>query len=181
MKAYESKPSPAELPEDARELIRIEVSGGLERLRSSGFEERLRARLGSAGRPAGRASWRWAPVTAAAAALVLVGAAILWFGRAPRPGSPALVSALGELPGFQALERVPRDRAGRAGSSPSALSPFLRPLAAAAAERAAGDARPAEPPLAEPHYTLQQKIEILIQEKPIERALKSIKSNLGEV
>ncbi len=175
-----------ELPEEMRRLIRKDVEAGLDGLRSRGFESRLRARLRSAAERGGqvpeRRGWRWAPVAAGAAALALVAVAILWFGRVSRPSGPTpLVSALGGLPGFRTLEQASPDQLGLGSPSTSPISPLLRPLAGALSQAAGREPEVEMPATVAPRYSLQQKLEILTKEKPIERALQSIKTNLGEV
>ena len=176
-----------ELPDEMRRLIRTEVENGLEDLRTGSFESRLRARLrseeGRGWRIAERRPWRWASVAAAGtAALALVAVAILWLGRASNPSNAAgLVSALGELPGFQAMDRATPDQLGKPAASAVEVSPLLRSFAAAASTGAAGGAGVTAPPKLAARYSLRRKLEILTKEKPIERALQSIKTNLGDV
>ncbi len=186
MKADKNRPEMIELPETMRRLIRDEVENGLAGLRSGGFDARLRNRLRSAeergGRVRARSAWRWAPITAGVAALLVVAAAILWFGRVPRPSGPtALVSALGELPGFRTLEQASPEQLGLGFPPSTAIPPLLRPLAVALSQGAGPEPKVELPATVAPRYSLQRKLEILTKEKPIERALQSIKTNLGEV
>jgi len=174
-----------ELPEKIRILIRDEIEDGLNRFRAGDFESRLKegfqTRPVVVRRPTVRPRLKWAPVFSFVFAAAVIGAAVLWFGRAPVPSSPGLAATLAELPGFLTLDRAIAERVPSAGSPTMAESPILRAFAAAAAS--AGSVAPEAMTMRRfaPRYSLEEKFEILITEQPIERALALIKTNIKEI
>lgn len=184
-----------ELPENMRGLIQSEVESGLARLRKGDFEAKLRAAMQAnaqgdgresargqrARRPRKPALLRWAPVYGVVVAAVVIGVVVLRPKRAHAPDPAILAAILRTLPGIQSLNLPPLDLSRVPVEAPT-ISPLFGPLAAAAAQAEADAAIPVRPiPLLVPRYTLEQKIEILIKERPIERALALIKSKSGEV
>jgi len=185
MNKKDPRPAPPELPEEILGIIRGEVESRLAQFRAGNFEGRLKAGLREAAARARRSNppalLRWAPACGIALAVVFVGIAVLWFNRSPQDEPVNLAASLEKLPGFQSLNMAALDQHLMADPSSQAESPLLRPLAAAVA--VAASAMPVVPasPRITPYYTLEQKIEILIKEQPIERALVLIKSKSGEV
>lgn len=173
-----------ELPDDIRRLIDAEVSSGLARRTAGDFGARMRAALKNDTIPVRRApsmGWRsWVPAfgVVLAAVLVVIGLHRLDRGRAGERTDMAAV--LESLPGFHSLDMASPDQLGLAVAPMANPSPFLRPLAAAATQSAGPGPAVKAPENVGPRYSLKQKIDILIEEQPIERALKSIKTNLGE-
>jgi hypothetical protein len=189
-------PAVPELPEDIRGVIQREVESGLAHLRAGEFEVKLRAAMQANARCGGRESARgmragrtrkpalirWAPVYGVALLAGIIGIVVLPSRRSPAPDPKILASILETLPGIQSLNLAPLDLSRIPVEAP-AVSPLLGPLAAAASARAEADAAIPAPsiPVLSPRYTLEQKIEILTKERPIERALALIKSTSGEV
>lgn len=184
-----------ELPEELRGLIQGEVESGLARLREGDFQEKLRAAMRAEAQGDGRkgarseqaqrtrrpALIRWAPAFGLALVAAVIGIVVLRPKRALAPDPAILASILETLPGIQSLNLPPLDLTGIPVVS-QAASPLLGPLAAAAARAEVDAAIPAPSiPVLVPRYTLEQKIEILTKERPIERALILIKSKSGEV
>ena len=185
MNKKDPRPAMPELPEEILGIIRGEVESGLAQFRAGNFEGRLKAGLREAAARARRSNppalLRWAPACGIALAVVFIGIAVLWFSRGPQDKPANLTASLEKLPGFQSLNKVTLDQHLKAGPSSQAESPLLRPLAAAVAVAASATPVVPAPPRLTPYYTLEQKIEILIKEQPIERALVLIKSKSGEV
>jgi len=177
----------SELPEKIRVLIRDEIEDGLGRFRAGDFESRLRegfqTRPAVVRRPTVRPMLMWAPVLGFVLTAAVIGAAVLWFGRAPAPSSQGLTAMLSELPGFLTLDQAIVERIPSAGSLTMAESPILRAFAAATTAAGAGDAGSETITLRKfaPHYSLEEKFEILIMEQPIERALALITTNIKEI
>lgn len=182
--------APAELPGDIRDLIRDEIASGQDQFRASAFEAKLRLGMrkaaredsGGACRPRPSAFRRWAPVCAvgliALAVVIAIPTRIHIAKSEPNP----MLTALGRLPGIQSIERATFEPASTADPAALAASPLIGPLAAmAASSSSASDASVTAPPVFVPRYSLEQKIEILTEERPIERALVLIKSKSEEV
>jgi hypothetical protein len=177
------KNAAAELPDGIRASVRGEIDRGLIRFRAGDFEVRLRDRLRTGEESSARAAIHsrpprlWAPAAAVLLGAVVVAAAVLLLSRGPAPVSAGLDATLAGLPGFRTLESAlpaPAPPAGTPGKPESAIS---RSLAAAAASSAAVE--PASPEMERivPRYNLKRKLEILIKEEPIERALELITTN----
>ncbi|GEM_PF-3731827 len=182
--------APAELPGDIRDLIRDEIASSQDRFRASAFEAKLRLGMreavrkdaGGARRPRPSAFRRWAPVCAvgliALAVVIAVPSKINISKSKPNP----MLAALGLLPGIQSMNRAAYEPASASDPAALAESPLIGALAAmAAASSSASDASAPAPSVLVPRYSLERKIEILTEERPIERALVLIKSKSGEV
>ena len=181
-----------------RGLIQSEVESGLAQLRAGDFEAKLRAAIrepahedGTTMEVAGEkkirrvrkpALIRWAPVYGVALLAGIIGIVVLPSRRGPAPDPKILASILETLPGIQSLNLAPLDLSRIPAEAPT-VSPLLGPLSAAVAAQADADAATPAPsiPVLTPRYTLKQKIKILTEERPIERALALIKSKSGEV
>jgi hypothetical protein len=189
-------PGVPELPEEVRGAIRGEIDSSLSNFREGDFEGKLRTAMRAEARGDGRDSARsvqvhrprrsalrrWAPVCAVAlialAILIAVPSKINITKSKPDP----MAAALGRLPGIQSMERAASEPAATPEAA-LAESPLIGPLAALAASSssAAASASVPTPSAFVPRYTLERKIEILTEERPIERALVLIKSKFGEV
>ncbi len=174
-------PAVPELPDDVRGVIRGEIDSSLSNFREGDFEGRLRTAM-RAYRPRRSAFRRWAPVYAvgliALVVLIAVPSKIHIAKSEPNP----MLTALGQLPGIQSLNRVAQDQPQPVDSSVQAEPPLLRPLAVALSSSVSASAPGTlTPPTLTPRYTLEQKIKILTEERPIERALVLMKSISGEV
>jgi hypothetical protein len=192
MREKRKRRAAADLPEDVRELIRAEIESGLDGFRAGGFEAKMRAVGADAqvSAPAARlpksrrvSLVRWAsvygPALVIAAFVIAVVAIPTKRGLAPDPSF--LAATLETLPGIRSLNLPPLDLS-RIPAAPESPSPLLGALAAAAAQAEADAAIPVRSiPVLIPRYTLEQKIEILTKERPIERALALMKSISGEV
>ncbi len=166
-----------DLPGDIREAIRRETDEGLATFRAGNFEGRLsRALRDQETAPARRTRVpRWAPALGlAAVALAAIGAAVLWFGRSPRPAPAewAWVDAFGKMPGFRTLDASARTAPSPDAPDGSGFESAIRKAASGAAPRPTAPEIPNAGGYA-PRYSLDQKIEILYGDKAIERALAS--------
>lgn len=189
-------PAVPELPDDVRGVIQGEIDSSLSSFREGDFEGRLRTAVRAEARRDGRkderrmradrprrsALRRWAPVYAvgliALAVLIAVPSKIQISKSKPNP----MLTALGKLPGIQSLNRVAQDQPQTVDSSVQAEPPLLRPLAVALSSSVSASAPGTlTPPILTPRYSLEQKIKILTEERPIERALVLMKSISGEV
>jgi hypothetical protein len=193
-----TKPGAAipELPEDVQKLIQSEVESGLTQFRAGDFEGKLRAATRAEAQGDGRMAVRgerarrprksalllWAPVYGLALAATVIGIVVFSSKRGPAPDPMILAATLEKLPGIRSLNMPPLDLSRITASAAPAVSPLFGPLSTAAAQAEADAALPVRPiPALVPRYTLEQKIEILTKEQPIERALILIKSKSGEV
>ena len=182
MNKNEPRTALPELPGEIRELIQKEIDSGLARLRAGGFDARLKAaaRPAPVRRTALLLQRRWAAAAGVALAVGVLALAGLLFYRSPAPRS-SWTDAFELLPGMQTLNRAFLDRIAEAEPAAEAESPFFKLLAAAAIT---ADKEPHEapiPPVLLPKYSLKKKLEILLNNQPIERALAIIKSKSGEV
>lgn len=198
MKKTETRAAISELPEDVKGLIRDEIDSSLARFKAGDFEGKLRAAMrveersdgtrpaivrgARTRRPRKSALLRWALVYGLALAVAVIGIAVFLSDRGPAPDPTILASTLETLPGIQSLNLALLDLSRIPVSAAPAESPLFAPLSAAVAQ-AEADAAISVPsiPVLVPRYTLEQKIEILTKERPIERALTLIKSKSGEV
>ncbi|MCX6560717.1 MAG: hypothetical protein NTZ26_09385 [Candidatus Aminicenantes bacterium] len=188
MKKTETRTAISELPEDVQGLIQSEIESGLAQFRAGDFKGKLRAAMRAeehshgTRRPRKSALLRWAPVYGLALAAAVIGIAVLFSNHRPAPDPTILASTLETLPGIQSLNLAPLDLTHIPVSAAPSNSPLFAPLSAAAAQ-AEADAAITVPsiPVLIPRYTLEEKIEILTKEQPIERALTLLKSKSGEV
>ncbi len=183
MNKNEPRTALPELPGEIRELIQKEIDSGLARLRAGGFDARLKAaaRSAPARRPALLLRRRWAAAAGAAMIASVLALAGLLFYRSSGPGSSSWTDAFESLPGMQTLNRALLDRIASAVPTAAAESPFLRLLAAAAVAADKERQEASVPPVLVPKYSLKKKLDILLNDQPIERALAIIKSKSGEV
>jgi len=185
MSERNSKKPMMDMPDKVRSLIRGETEDGLRRFRSGNFETRLksglhafperRRRLISLTRPS------WAPALGFTFAVVVIGAAVLWFIRTSPSPSAGLTPALDGLPGFRTLDMVSLPDTGADEIPAPAESVFSRALAAAAAASETGVPEMSAPRNIVPRYDLEQKMEILFGERTIERALELFRYKFKEV
>ncbi len=186
MDKNESNPAKTELPENIRRRIDAEIESGLEHFRRSDFDVQMRVAEAlnrvPVPRPIRSRFKRWAPALTAALAAAVLALVVLLPERspAPVPSADGWIAALERTPGIQSLNRSLQDKALPIAAGADSPSPLLRGLAGAAASapRPAGEPIP---PVLVPRYDLQRKIEILIKERPIERALAWIKFKTREV
>lgn len=184
------KSASIELPDHIRGLIDGEIVSGLDRFRKGGFEARMRAAEASIQKegafPARPFLMRRAPaLTAALAAAALLFAVVLFrpfHSSAPdfRGGRDALIAALQKAPGLVAVQRIHADPLYAPIPADSANSPLSRPLALVVATSATASAEEVRLPELVPRYDLRKKIDILVNERPIERALAVIKLKTGD-
>lgn len=170
-------------------LIKKEEEEALALFRAGDFRHRLETRLRESARDERRADLaRRMALPAAAAALALIAVGIFFFalkrpGAGPPPEFRALASALAQLPGFSpSLELEGTISAEKTGTSRLAES-VGQALARAAQTKEKVEENisvPAEKSRV-PRLSLEQKMEILFQERAIERALLLIRNESKEV
>jgi hypothetical protein len=187
-----NKPESAksELPEHVRRLIDGEIEAGLDHMRKGGFDARLKSAADREAVTRLRSSRRkarpWRPALAVVLTVVVLFLAVVVFRpfRSSAPdfsgGRDTLIAALQKAPGLLALHRIHADPLYAPIPADSGNSPLLRTLASAVTASATVSAYDVRPPDLAPRYDLQKKIDILVNERPFERALAAIKSKKGD-
>jgi hypothetical protein len=184
----ENKPTDHDF-EDISGLIRKEEEDALAFFRAKNFRDRVEIRVKEeAGGEKPPLLFRRKAVPFLAAALVLIMAGALIFilkrsGAGPPSEFEALASALGRLPGFShPLERGWAVSTGQTGTSRLADS-IRRALATGEQIKKEEEQRISIPAGTGkvPRLSLDQKMEILFQEKAIERALQLFRNGSKEV
>jgi len=176
-----------ELPDDLREIIRREVEKGLAGFGSKDFDSAMRARL----RPAAREAPRRfqflpvAPAVALALAILIIGAAVLWFTKSrSSPAGPGFLALSLEIsPGLVNLREHPlAEKTAEAGQASPAADLVGRALLSAATEAAASSAGPRGEGTIKPvpRTSLEQKMKLLYGDRMIERALESFREEFKE-
>jgi hypothetical protein len=97
-----------------------------------------------------------------------------------RGGRDTLIAALQKAPGLLALQRIHADPLYAPIPADSGKSPLFRTLASVVTASATASADKVRLPDLVPRYDFRKKIDILVNERPIERALAAIKSKTGD-